>query len=218
MKNSAGKLKPTASHGRSQFTEKNPSGKEAGRCLLSLDQWRYFVSDCTSGCPCWVVCGSSATRGIPKNYRMPKGRSVHLPSWSHHSGHNPGRMAQAVMRESLTYFFSSRRPRHFSTRPRCYQKCTWGQHLDIPNEGTDLTLLGAASTIEWLVPQSSTQSPNPVLQRFIHVFNLLNMRQMNSVCFSETQTKCHLLFRGETFTQTHIFYNKSTLRNTSNPS
>lgn len=44
------------------------------------------------------------------------------------------------------------------------------------------------------------------------------MRQMNSVCFSETQTKCHLLFRGETFTQTHIFYNKSTLRNTSNPS
>ena len=41
---------------------------------------------------------------------------------------------------------------------------------------------------------------------------------MNSVHFSETKTKRHLLFRGETFTQKHILYNKSTLRNASNPS
>lgn len=62
-----------------------------------------------------------------------------------------------------------------------------------------------------------TQSPAPVLQRFMQVFNLLNKRRINSVCFSETETKCHLLFRGETFTAKPIFSNKSTLRIASNP-
>lgn len=150
---------------------------------------KLCVWPCALKHPCWVLCGPSAIQGIPKNHRMPKGRSFYLPTGATtlvttQAGHSQGTVELDLGHPSprqwcgraFIYFIYSHRPEHFSTQPRCYWKCTWGQHLDIPDEERDLTLLGAVSTIKQLLPWSSTQSPVPVLQRLIHVFNCLNRR------------------------------------------
>lgn len=80
-----------------------------------------------------------------------------------------------------------------------------------------LTLLGSANIIKQFGSWSSMQTAVPFLQRFIHVFCLLQTRQMNPLHLSETETNPHLLFRGQTFTQKHFFYCKSTLKSAPNP-
>lgn len=190
MKNPAGKPMPTASHDRSQFTDKNPSRNEAGRCLFSLDQWKNFVSDPVLRNALAECCvAPRRSEASPKTTECPReGVSTSLAGATTlvttQAGHSQGTVELHLGHPSprqwcgraFIYFIYSHGPEHFSTQPRRYWKCTWGQHLDIPDEERDLTLLGAVSTIKQLLPWSSMQSPVPVLQRLIHVFNCLNRR------------------------------------------
>lgn len=95
-----------------------------------------------SGHPCWVVCGPLATRGTPfKTTECPRGRvfislakaTILVTTQARHSQGtvNLDLGCQALgadVEKSSHTFFYRHRPKHFSTQPKHYWKCRWGQH------------------------------------------------------------------------------------------
>lgn len=187
MNNPAGKPMPTTLHDRSQFTEKNPSQSEAERCLLSLDWWRFFCfCPVFQDTPAGLCVALWPVEAFPWKAQNAQGKRVFISlaratilvtvQARHSQGTLNLELGCQALGGDVTYFFYRHRPKHFSTQPRHYWKCRWGQHWDIPDEERDFTLPGAVSTIKQVVPWSSMQSLIPVLQRPTHVFNLSNMR------------------------------------------